>query len=380
MDKKTYYILGRVSLISIIILGSACAPTLKTTTVSSEAAQAERQKQLEMAFSLEAQRNDRLLNVSYPLLVAGTELCGSDVGGNYGFRFHNKEAYKEDYREIAARYFGLDDRIAGRYVHPKSPAAAAGLKTGDRILEINGESVEKETVDETAELIRDHLKKSTPPQEPLVLNLKIARGDQVQQISVKGVNTCKYPVVLQNADVVNAFADGNQVVITTGMIRFAESDTELALVVGHEISHNALGHIRKKTVNAIPGMILDVAIGVFTGVRSNIFSNMGSQAFSQQFEAEADYAGLYIAARAGYNLKGAANFWRRMAAEHPGSITASFGASHPSTPERFIAIEQTVKEIAEKRRIGAPLLPEKKETEKKEAAPDKKDVEPVGDR
>ncbi len=380
MDKKTYYILGRVSLISIIVLGSACAPTLKTTTVSSEAAQAERQKQLEMAFSLEAQRNDRLLNVSYPLLVAGTELCGSDVGGNYGFRFHNKEAYKEDYRETATRYFGLDDRMAVRYVHPKSPAAAAGLKAGDRILEINGESVQKETVEETAGLIRDYLKKSTPPQEPPVLNLKIARGDQVQQIPVKGVNACKYPVVLQNADVVNAFADGNQVVITTGMIRFAESDTELALVVGHEISHNALGHIKKKTVNAIPGMILDVAIGVFTGVRSNIFTNMGSQAFSQQFESEADYAGLYIAARAGYNLKGAANFWRRMAAEHPGSIKASFGASHPSTPERFIAIEQTVKEIAEKRRIGAPLLPEKKETEKKDAAPDKKDVEPVGNR
>ena len=358
---KACRIFGLVSALGLIFAASACAPTLKTTTVSSEAAQAERQKQLEMVFSLEAQRNDRLLNVSYPLLVAGTELCGSDVGGNYGFRFHNKEAYKEDYREIAARYFGLDERIAVRYVHPKSPAAAAGLKTGDRILEINGESVEKETVEETAELIRDHLKKSTPPQEPPVLNLKIARGDQVQQISVKGVNTCKYRVVLQNADVVNAFADGNQVVITTGMIRFAESDTELALVVGHEISHNALGHIKKKTVNAIPGMILDVAIGVFTGVRSNIFSNMGGQAFSQQFEAEADYAGLYIAARAGYNLKGAANFWRRMAAEHPGSITASFGASHPSTPERFIAIEQTVKEIAEKRRIGAPLLPEKKE-------------------
>src|SRR2546425_7018359 len=100
MDKKTYYILGRVSLISIIILGSACAPTLKTTTVSSEAAQAERQKQLEMAFSLEAQRNDRLLNVSYPLLVAGTELCGSDVGGNYGFRFHNKERSEEHTSEL----------------------------------------------------------------------------------------------------------------------------------------------------------------------------------------------------------------------------------------------------------------------------------------
>src|SRR5438132_11302934 len=110
-----------LSAICLVLVVAACAPTLKTTTVSSEAAEAERQKQLEMAFSLEAQRNDRLLNVSYPLLVAGTELCGSDVGGNYGFRLHNKEAYKEDYRETATRYCGLHDRMAGPY----GPAAVA---------------------------------------------------------------------------------------------------------------------------------------------------------------------------------------------------------------------------------------------------------------
>src|SRR5713226_2777067 len=150
MNSKALHILGLVGAVGFILAAAACAPTLKTTPVSSEAAQAERQKQLEMAFSLEATRHERLWAVSYPLLVAGSALCGSDVGGNYGFRFHNKEVYKEDYREIATRYFGLDDRMAVRYVHPKAPAAVAGVKAGDRILEINGESVEKESVEETA--------------------------------------------------------------------------------------------------------------------------------------------------------------------------------------------------------------------------------------
>ena len=119
MNRETLHTLWLLGAVGFILAAAACAPTLKTTTVSREAAEAERQKQLEMAFSLEAQRNDRLLNVSYPLLVAGTELCGSDVGGNYGFRFHNKEAYKEDYRETATRYFGLDDRMAVRYGPPQ---------------------------------------------------------------------------------------------------------------------------------------------------------------------------------------------------------------------------------------------------------------------
>src|SRR2546427_12265840 len=48
-----------LSAICLVLVVAACAPTLKTTTVSSEAAEAERQKQLEMAFSLQAHRTDR---------------------------------------------------------------------------------------------------------------------------------------------------------------------------------------------------------------------------------------------------------------------------------------------------------------------------------
>jgi hypothetical protein len=49
-----------------------------------------------------------------------------------------------------------------------------------------------------------------------------------------------------------------------------------------------------------------------------------------------------------------------MAIEHPGAISGSFLATHPSTPERFVSIENTVREIDEKRQNGESLIPEKK--------------------
>ena len=81
--------------------------------------------------------------------------------------------------------------------------------------------------------------------------------------------------------------------------------------------------------------------------------------FSQLFEAEADYVGLYLVARAGYMVKDAPKFWRRMGIAHPASIHSNHAASHPGTPEWFVALEQTVVEILEKRVVGKKLLPER---------------------
>jgi hypothetical protein len=49
-----------------------------------------------------------------------------------------------------------------------------------------------------------------------------------------------------------------------------------------------------------------------------------------------------------------------MAVEHPGSIRGNFLSTHPSMPERFVSIENTVDEIEEKRQRGELLVPEKK--------------------
>ena len=77
--------------------------------------------------------------------------------------------------------------------------------------------------------------------------------------------------------------------------------------------------------------------------------------YSKAFEQEADHVGLYISRRAGYNLDSMPNIWRRMAAGNPSGIYNA--STHPTYPERYIAMQQTINEIRAKEKAGQPLLP-----------------------
>jgi len=86
------------------------------------------------------------------------------------------------------------------------------------------------------------------------------------------------------------------------------------------------------------------------------FARAGQRAYSVAFEREADYVGAYYAARAGYDLAGAEEFWRSYSLESPDSIRLA--TTHPVTPVRFVQIQKVVAEIADKQRRNEPLIPE----------------------
>ena len=116
--------------------------------------------------------------------------------------------------------------------------------------------------------------------------------------------------------------------------------------------------MRSKMTNYALGSILDIAAQIFLKIPTQgLFGSLGGNAYSQDFEAEADYVGLYILAQAGGNIEEAPQFWRRMATLSPGAIQSSHMSTHPATPERFVALEETVKEIRAKQRAGLPLTP-----------------------
>jgi predicted Zn-dependent protease len=77
--------------------------------------------------------------------------------------------------------------------------------------------------------------------------------------------------------------------------------------------------------------------------------------FSQEFEAEADYVGMYFMARAGYDIDGVEEFWRRMSAENPRGIRLAY--THPNNAARFVGLAATGEEIASSQSAGLPLRP-----------------------
>lgn len=201
-------------------------------------------------------------------------------------------------------------------------------------------------------------------QEQMALRLRVERRFQLanvlERLRYHGQDWCKAgcPVSadLVDNDKVNAFTDGVKIGITTGMMRFVRNDDELAFVLSHELAHAALNHIGKQAGNVLLGTLVGAALdlglaaaGANTGgLGTRLGQNLGTLAFSQEFEMEADYLGLQVAARAGFDISKAADFYRRMGVEHPGSIRGNFLATHPGSSERTVAIEAAAREIQSK--------------------------------
>jgi predicted Zn-dependent protease len=147
-----------------------------------------------------------------------------------------------------------------------------------------------------------------------------------------------------NLDAVNAWTDGKTVWVTRGMLRFLKSDDELAAVLGHEVGHALRGHIRQGLAQDILGTALAVPAGIFGGsIGQQIAARMVQLAtakFDRDREREADLYGLLWAHRAGYDIDQGKEVFKRIAIEMPGSMERGFLSTHPTAPERFLALDR----------------------------------------
>jgi hypothetical protein len=345
-----------LSLLLFFIITGCASPTTKQISVDDAAAEVEAQKQRRIAFEMWIENKERLDNVAYSIFTSSSPLCNSKTSFSTGIVVANRYTFPKEMRETAVSILGLSDALKIIHVMEGSAAEKAGIRKGDLPVGIN-EWNTSEGIDAAAEFM-DQLKEAR--KDGKTLSMKIMRNRTKESIDLAPDRICDYNILLSNNDIVNAFADGKNVVITRGMMRFAQDDTELALVVSHELAHNVMKHIDAKTKNYLLGTILDIAAAVYGVDTQGMFGHMGAQTYSKEFEAEADYVGLYMMALSGLDIENAPKFWRRMAAIHPGSIETNHAATHPATPYRFLALEKTVKEIQKKIADGQPIKPDMK--------------------
>ena len=333
---------------------AGCAPTSQLPTVDEGLARAEAHKQRMEATAAHVENLRRLHDVSFHILKSNVELCGKKVrhfGGYAGFTLDQMD---KEWRDSMRLQFGVGNRVTIFGVGRDSPAQRAGLRPRDKIHRVNGTDIG------TGKRAFQRLGKALKKNGSNPTDLTIDRDGQSLELTITPVLSCDYPVVIVQDDRVNAYADGTKVAISAGMIRFTESDDELALIIGHELAHNTRGHIDAKRGNVLLGGIIGALATGLTGVRmTDIGQQAGAAAFSQEFEAEADYVGVYHAARAGYTVEKAAEFWRRMARIHPQAINLA-GSTHPSTAKRFLAVQAASSEVERKRVAGQPLIPEER--------------------
>jgi predicted Zn-dependent protease len=155
-----------------------------------------------------------------------------------------------------------------------------------------------------------------------------------------------------NADAVNAWTDGESVWITRGMMRFLKNDDELAVVLAHEMAHAYRGHVAylrmKRVLEAALGLAAEILVPT-SGRAVVILADAATKKFDRDQEREADLFGLIWAHSAGFDVSAAKDLWRRMAVEMPESVEAGFLSSHPSSAERFLAIEKAAAMLKEGR-------------------------------
>ncbi len=238
--------------------------------------------------------------------------------------------------------FELTNAVTVALAVDGAPASTAGVGKGTIITHVNGEPV-----GEGKGATERYIARAATAAKQGVVRLKMK---DVNEAAITPDTVCEFPTLLVRSPDINAAADGNVLAITSGLFELTNSDDEVALILGHELAHNVLRHLELvKSAKPAPGTLLDAfaksAIG--TAVATTI-----NRPFSVQYEKEADYAGLYFMARAGYDIDAAASFWKRL---NETMKAKSVAATHPTGPERLRAIETTIAEIKAKQKKGQPL-------------------------
>ena len=149
----------------------------------------------------------------------------------------------------------------------------------------------------------------------------------------------------------NAFAlPGGFVYVSRGLLALANSEDELAGVIGHEIGHVAARHAVQRISAAAPLGILTgigaTATGIVSPTLGGMVAGVGGTAnqlvtnpYSRQQERQADEIGQELAAKGGWDPEGLPDFLHALERDEElrsGTVRSNnFFASHPSTPERY---------------------------------------------
>lgn len=136
--------------------------------------------------------------------------------------------------------------------------------------------------------------------------------------------------LLKDTATINAYTVGGKIFITKAMINKCTGDDQLYAIIGHEIGHNEKGHIK----NGIRQM---KASKKFFGEWGDMFfmaKRLLTGSFNHKNELEADYYGLDLAWKLGYDICAIRTFWDDMAKGEERSTILDFLRTHPFSDTR----------------------------------------------
>lgn len=185
----------------------------------------------------------------------------------------------------------------------------------------------------------------------------------------RGETNADYYFFAVRDPVLNAFAlPGGFIAVHSALLIAAQTESELASVLSHEIGHVSQRHIARMLGQQKQDVLLPLAALVLAVLASKMGSDaaigvlMGGQglavqrqlSFTRDAEREADRVGFQIMGAAGYDTSGMVAFFKRLqtASRSYGEMPANL-SSHPLTGERIADIQARIREMPYRQRVDS---------------------------
>jgi beta-barrel assembly-enhancing protease len=185
-------------------------------------------------------------------------------------------------------------------------------------------------------------------------NRLVSRGADTRQ---------PFEFFLINERSINAFAlPGGYIGVHTGLLIAAQSESELASVLGHEIAHVTQRHIARMLAQQKQGAVLSLAALAVAILAARSSPDLATAAtafgtgaavqsminFTRDHEREADRVGLQILESAGYDPRASAVFFERLQRAtriYDIGGAPSYLRTHPMTFERIADIQNRLERL-----------------------------------
>lgn len=206
---------------------------------------------------------------------------------------------------------------------------------------------------------REVLKSAPLSKDPEITMMVNRIGRRIAKVANKPEYVWEFAVI-DDDEQVNAFAlPGGKVAVFTGILKVTKTEAGLATVMAHEVAHALQRHGAERYSRGILEQIAQIGAlagaatgGIDPGLAIGAMSAYGMGVAlpnSRAQETEADFIGLQLMAKAGYDPREAVPFWERMSGcprkmigrfcFRTQSSIPEFLSTHPSDITRIDQIE-----------------------------------------
>lgn len=203
------------------------------------------------------------------------------------------------------------------------------------------------------------IEKAKLSQDPKLTALVNRVGHRIAEVADRPDYDWEFKVI-DDEKTANAFAlPGGKVAVYTGLFHYTKDETGLAFVIAHEVGHAIARHGGERMSQSLLLRLGQEGLNIAVGSKSQVAIDAINQAygilagvgvilpFSRAQEYEADYIGLILMAKAGYDPREAPKFFQRMMEGKKRKSPPTFLSTHPSDKDRIERLRELIPEALE---------------------------------